>query len=434
MTAQPIFEHEVSFSPDRAAEVLRSLPASAGVVALFGPQTTDRPHILKAANLRRRLQRLLEPADGQTKRLNLRDRIARIAWSQTGSELESLLLLHRAMSAIFGAEESRRKLRLSTPYTIRFAAENRFPRIYVTNHLRRRSLDTTFGPFASRFAAERYCEAVEELFTIRRCYLELHPAPDDPGCIYGEIKKCMAPCQARCSDEAYTLEAQAALNFLVSRGQSLTDQVERERDRASEDMRFEDAAAAHTRAQKVKATVALTDPLVHPLSELRTLLLTPAGEGLQAVKVFLFAGGRMRGPELLSVQGVRPEREQAAVGSSLFAQPLMLAAVPETGSDRSSPDLASPEERLLATLTRLEDGSQAEDMATLGDHLALLRRWYYRPEKQRVGAIFFRERDLWPLRKVLRAAAKLALPPEPADLHPAPTEEARAVADPQVQP
>ncbi len=251
VAAEPIFEHEIVFDPTHAADALRQLPAGPAVVALFGHSSTDRPHLMKSANVRRRLQRLLEPAEGQTKRLNLRDRIARIAWREAGSEFEALLLLYRAMNVAFGVEDARKRMRLSPPYTIRYAAENRYPRIYVTNHLRRRSLLTTFGPFASRLAAERYCEAVEELFRIRRCYFELHPSPDDPGCIYGEMKKCMAPCQVRCTDEEYGAECEAVLRFLQTHGGSRMEALEKERDAASAAMEFEEAAAVHARIAKV---------------------------------------------------------------------------------------------------------------------------------------------------------------------------------------
>ena len=423
MAAAPIFEHEIAFEPAQAAQALRALPTAAGVVALFGHGAADRPHILKAANLRRRLQRLLEPAEGQTKRLNLRDRIARIAWREAASDFESLLLLHRAMVLAFGAEEARKRMRLSPPYTIRFAAENRFPRIYVTNHLRRRSLQTTFGPFASSFAAERYCEAIEELFPIRRCYLELHPSPDDPGCIYGEMHKCLAPCQARVSDEAYSAECLQVLRFLQTQGASRLVELEAERDEASANMQFEEAAAVHARLTKVKAAVALSDDLVRPLSDLRALLLMPCPSRDEEphVAVFAYGDGCLRGPERVSMLGVRLAREQADVGTSLFAQPMLLAAVPlddpagtsraESAEDKASV-MASAEERLLAAITRLQDGSSAADTSILGDHLALLRRWYYRPEKQRVGALFLQERGSWPVRRMIRAAAKLATPPD----------------------
>ncbi len=415
MSPTPIFEHEVDFQANRASEILLTIPAAQGVVCLFGAKATDRPYMLKGANLRRRLQRLLEPAEGQTKRLNLRERIARIAWRETTSELESLLLLYRAASVLFGVEEARRKLRLSPPYTVRYAAENRFPRIYVTNHLRRRSLETTFGPFASRFAAERYREAVEELFLIRRCYLDLHPSPEDPGCIYGEMRKCLAPCQQRCSGEEYAHESQATLAFLQTRGRSVMTEIEQERDRASGEMRFEDAAAARARAAKVKSAAALADDLVQPLAELQVLLAVPLPPGPEPqVNLFLFTAGRLRGPETLPLTGVRLAREQSEVGSSLFAQPMLLAPIPEDGGTLSESSAETPEERLAAAIARLVDGTGAEDTAALGDHLALLRRWYYRPEKQRAGVAFFQERGSWPLRKILRAAAKLHEPPKEA--------------------
>ncbi len=432
MAPDPIFEHEIAFEPANAAEALRALPQANGVVALFGHGTTDRPHLMKAANIRRRLQRLLEPAEGQTKRLNLRDRIARIAWRTTASEFESLLLLHRAMSLAFGTEEARKRMRLAPPYTVRFAAENAYPRIYVTNHLRRRSLGTTFGPFSSRFAAERCCEAIEELFLIRRCYMELHPSPDDPGCIYGEMKKCMAPCQQRCSDEQYSAECTQVLAFLQTQGASRIAELEAERDRASADMMFEEAAAAHAKVAKVKAAAALIDELVQPLSELRAALLMPcpSADGEPHAAVFLFQDGCLHGPERVSLLGVRLAKEQAEVGSSLFAQPLMLAPQPlapgpldggassETEASPASSS-ASAEERMLAAIAKLEDGSSARDVAELGDHLALLKRWYYRPERQRVGAIFFRQRDAWPVRRMIRAAAKIAAP-EPQKELPSP--------------
>lgn len=432
MTPQPIFTHEITFTPDTAAEVLRAIPLAAGVVSLFGHNSTDRPHLLQSANLRRRLQRLLLPDESKSKRLNLRDRIARIAWRPTHSTLESLLLLHRAMTVVYGAEEARKKLRLTPPFTIRYAVENRFPRIYVTNHLRRRSLHTTFGPFASRLDADRYREAVEDLFLVRRCFLELHPSPDDPGCIYGEMHKCLAPCQARVDEPTYRAEAERTFAFLETRGASLLGELEAERDRLSADMLFEEAAAAHARMTKTKAVADIVDRLIGPLDRLQALLLIPCPgskpEDEPQIQLFLFADGCMRGPHAISLLGVRLAREQAEVGSSLFAQPMMLAAVPLqepaglVSVTTPQGTAASAEERLLAGIATLEATSGTDDPTVLGDHLAILRRWYYRPEKQREGALFLQEKDAWPARKIIRAAAKLLapMPPPPRETTPTP--------------
>ncbi len=408
--APPIFDHEISFSTESGAEVLRAVPAEAGIVALFGHAATDRPFLMQSANLRRRVQRLLEPMEGQTKRLNLRTRVARIAWRTTHSDLEALLLLYRAQALVFGPDGARTRMRLGPPFTVRYAVENRFPRIYVTNHLRRRSLHTTFGPFASRLSAERYREAVEELFVIRRCFMELNPSPDDPGCIYGEMKKCMAPCQARCTDEEYHAESARTLAFLTTGGASLLSELESAREKASVDMEFEQAAAAHARLAKAKPVTLLPDELVHPLDALRLVLVLPHRHGQHdgpEVQVYVFADGTLRGPEVVSLLGVRLAKEQAEVGSSLFAQPMLMAPV---ALGEPTADTAGPEERMLAAIARLEDGSGYSSTTELGDHLALLRRWYYRPEKQRGGAAFSRERGAWPIRQMVRAAAKMLIP------------------------
>lgn len=115
------------------------------------------------------------------------------------------------------------------------------------------------------------------------------------------------------------------------------------------------------------------------------------------------------GPELLSTLGVRAVKEQTSVGSSLFAQPLMLQAVPIEGEGADA--VGSPEDRAKAVLDRLEaEAKPANDIAMLSDHLSLFRRWYYRPEKQRVGEVFLPNADgSWPVRRILRGAARQVL-------------------------
>ena len=71
----------------------------------------------------------------------------------------------------------------------------------------------------------------------------------------------------------------------------------------------------------------------------------------------------------------------------------------------------SPEERAKVVIARLETKVRAaNDVALLSDHLSLLRRWYYRPEKQRKGEVFFQNvNHEWPVRRILRGAARMVL-------------------------
>ncbi len=375
------------------------------------------------------MTRLLAPPESQSKRLNLRDRVASLEYTVTGSEFESHLVLYDAASAIFGAAEARRRLRLHTPYFLRMTTEHAHPRVYSTNRLSKRALAQTYGPFPSRAAAERYCDAVLDLFKLRRCYEDLEVSPTHPGCAYGEMKKCMAPCNTSCTAEEYAAEARAVEAFFRTHGESMLAKIGADRETASAEMEFEKAAALHEQFQKVKAAASLADELVRPVPELAAVIVQKAakpaapsptqGEGRDAwgtdeegalnAAVFLLRGGCVAGPERLSTLGVRAVKEQTSVGSSLFAQPLMLQAVPLDDAPMAATE--SPEVRAEAVLAKLESRMKsAADMATLGDHLSLLRRWYYRPEKQRAGEVFLPNPDgSWPVRRILRGAARMAL-------------------------
>jgi hypothetical protein len=428
MAAPFQFDQVVPFSPENAAAILRDLPALPGVFALCGARDSDEPYLTRTTDIRRRVRRLLDPPESQSKRLNLRDKVVRIEYCVTGSEFESTLVLYHAAYSLYGAAEARRRLKLHTPYFLRFTAENRFPRVYVTNRLSKRGLAQMYGPFPSRAAAERYCDAVLDLFKLRRCYEDLEPFPEHPGCVYQEMKKCLAPCNQAHTPEgaaAYTAEAIAVKRFFDTRGESMIIDIGLEREEASAAMEFEKAAALHTQWHKVKAAQALAAELVQPIPALRAVIVQKAAPietdaAASEAAVFLLYSGCLAGPARLSTLGVRAVKEQTSVGSSLFAQPLMLQAVPlEDGTPSTLPATApdSPETRAANLLCALEERiGDPTDVALLSDHLSLLRRWYYRPEKQRTGEIFFPNANHeWPLRRILRGAARMVLG-EPAPI------------------
>jgi hypothetical protein len=62
-----------------------------------------------------------------------------------------------------------------------------------------------------------------------------------------------------------------------------------------------------------------------------------------------------------------------------------------------------------AALAALSRPSEAASTTLRQGHLALLKRWYYRPEVRRAGEIFFPDAEThWPLKAILRGAARVA--------------------------
>jgi excinuclease UvrABC nuclease subunit len=355
----------------------------------------------------------------------LAGRVRRIVWQLTGSEFESLLAQFSLLEGIYGAK-SLERMHLRAPAFVRFLGGNPHPRITVTHRPSQREADWAYGPFSSRAAAERYSEEALKLFLLRRCTDDLDPNPSHPGCVYSEMKMCLAPCYKGCTDERYGEEAAAVENFLATRGESRLVVLRTERDQASANLEFESAAALHAQVQRVESVRALASELVRPLSQLRGVLLQ-ASANPDEVAVYLFQNGRLRGPAAFSTIGMRIQNEQSG-STSLFAQPMAIEPVPEApttetvapegASQETTPEvaIAAPaklargmlEGRLEAALAPLAEPSGGPSATVRQAHLALLKRWYYRPEARRTGEIFFPDAEgRWPIKAILRGVGRV---------------------------
>ena len=436
----------VGFDPADPKAALAELPQSPAVFALYGADAYAEPYIGRTPNLCSRLERLLQPSQKHPRRLHLAGLVRRIDWKLTGSEFESLLLQFELVQNQYGTKALER-MHLRHPAFVRFLGSNPYPRVTVTHRPSLREADWAYGPFPSRAAAERFSEEMLKLFLLRRCTFELAPDPSYPGCVYSEMKMCLAPCFKGCTDERYAEESVAVERFLATRGESRLVTLREERDQASADLAFESAAALHAQVQRVEAVHALAAEIVRPLSKLRAVILQ-ASANPDEVAVFLFDSGRLCGPAAFSTLGMRIQNEQSG-STSLFAQPLAIEATPEkteireqsaenrgqgtVGEESSAaeakteareshvtaaPKLARSvlESRLEATLAALAQNAAAPSATVRQGHLALLKRWYYRPEAKRNGEIFFPDaEDHWPVKAILRGVgrvvAKTILPP-----------------------
>jgi excinuclease ABC subunit C len=395
------------FDPGNPEEALRQLPARQAVFALYGEKEAAEPYIGVTPGLRRRLERLLRPAKGQTKRLQLVSRVRRIAWRLMGSEFESLLVQFSLLEQVYGAK-SLERMHLRAPAFVKFHGGNPYPRLTVTNRPSRKEAQWAFGPFPSRAATDRYSEELLKLFLLRRCEDNLDPNPSHPGCVYSEMKMCLAPCYQGCSDVRYAEEAEAVRSFLATRGESRLVTIRQQRDRASTELEFESAAKLHAQLEKIEAIRSLASELVRPLSELRACVVQ-ASANPDEVAVFLYESGEFRGPAAFSTLGMRIQNEQSG-SSSLYPQPMALEPVPESESPAALKASRDVLESRLETALQSLSASRPQLNSTLRQgHLALLTRWYYRPQQKRAGEICFQESDgKWPLKSMLRSIGRVA--------------------------
>jgi excinuclease ABC subunit C len=392
-----VLRQQIEFVPERDAEIFASVPARPAVFLLRGSDAAAEPYVSKTANLRRRLVRLLgaPPTQARTglvwgtqgisRRLNLRERVAGIEYTPTGSDFESGFLLYKTLREVFPGKYQER-LRLRPAPLVRLHLENRFPRVSVTTHLSGTRFphkpkaglcgapSVFYGPFPSRAAAEKFANDALDFFKIRRCTEELNPDPAHPGCVYSEMKMCLAPCFQGCSDEEYAAETARVVAFFDSAGESLARELAAERDRASAELQFEKAAAAHAVLEKLKPVLAQAPEIVHRIERLSALMIQPSAEP-DSVTFFRIDGG-------------------------CIAEPVTFSVAPAEGSRGHT----SMERRILETLSTVVP--PAVTQLETEEHLSILKRWYFRSMK--VGEIFFADsRGELPMRRVVRGVSRV---------------------------
>jgi excinuclease ABC subunit C len=374
----------LEFNPDRDSEFFSLLPDKPAVCLISSRIETAEPYLIRTADLRRRLLRLLGPADPTSKRLNLRDFAHMVRYRETGSAFEQAVTYYQNSKRIF-PRKYWRLMRLRPAPVLKVNLRNAYPRCFVTrriivNEHGEPTSGVYYGPFASRRLAEAFADKMLDFFKVRRCQIKIRRDPTFPGCLYSEMKMCLAPCFAGCSKEEYDEEVSTLVQFLDTNSLSLHDALERDRELASEQLDFEKAAAIHKKLEKLDEVLRGKPDISRRIQDLDAVVLQKAAEP-QTIVFFAIRAGRLVEPFFFK-----------------FA---------DTGKP------ASAEEKVRDYLESLGNAipttaiSARQSATELGEHLAILARWFFsRPRK---GEIFFRQKD-WPYRRILRACSRVLSP------------------------
>ena len=185
---------------------------------------------------------------------------------------------------------------------------------------------------------------------------------------------CLAPCFKGCTDEEYRNEVLRAQAYFESSGQSLVREISAQRDTASTNLHFENAAALHAQLEKVKPVIGQLPEIVHRVDRLAGVMVQRSATP-ESVNFFRINGGRISGPLAFPIQSGEHEKSQ------------------------------SMEARVTETLGAMPASDSKTALETM-EHLALLRRWYYR--SSRVGEIFFADdKSVLPLRRIVRGISRV---------------------------
>lgn len=99
---------------------------------------------------------------------------------------------------------------------------------------------TYFGPYTNALAARQTFDLISRLFPLRQCS-DAELAIRERPCLLYDIKRCIAPCVNKCTQEEYQSHVEAAMRLLKGQDKEVLKELKRAMEAASETLEFEKA-------------------------------------------------------------------------------------------------------------------------------------------------------------------------------------------------
>lgn len=222
-------------------EKVRSVPASAGVYILKDRKGRSL-YVGKAKNLRSRVMSYLhEGGDQQRPHISyLMKEVEDLDYVVTRNEREALVL----ENSLIKQKKPRYNIRLRDDknyLSLRLDPGERFPRLTLTRRVLKDGA-LYYGPFASADALRKAKRLIHKVFPLRDCTDEKFKRHAARPCLSYYMGMCLGPCAGKVSEEEYGEAVERARMFLRGEKDKIIEVLRNNMEKASEDMRYEDAA------------------------------------------------------------------------------------------------------------------------------------------------------------------------------------------------
>jgi excinuclease ABC subunit C len=224
-------------------EKLRHLPVEPGVY-LHKNSRGEIIYIGKAKSLRQRVRQYFQSSRGMdAKTQELVARIADLEFIVTDNEAEALIL----ESNLIKQHKPRYNVMLKDDKAyphLKLTSHEPVPRVFKTRRIEKDGA-TYYGPFLPAALAEKTVRLINREFQLRTCtdeVFELYRRAGRP-CMEYQIKRCAGPCQKElCTPEQYREAVGDVKLLLDGKDRELAQTLEERMLKASEELRFEQAA------------------------------------------------------------------------------------------------------------------------------------------------------------------------------------------------
>lgn len=302
-------------------EELKKLPAKPGVY-LMHDERDEIIYVGKAVSLKNRVRQYFQSSRNKGAKIEqMVTHIARFEYIITDSELEALVLESNLIKEHRPKYNTMLKDDKSYPF-IKVTVQEAFPRVLFARRMKK-DKNRYFGPYTSAGAVKDVIELVRKLYQVRSCNRSL---PRDVGkdrpCLYYHMKQCTGPCTGNVSSEAYKENIQKVLRFLNGDFQETVDQLTEKMQKASEELRFEDAAECRDLIESIRK-IGERQKITAYGEEDRDILAVAMDESLDlkeqdaVVQVFFMRSGKLIGRDHFYLRVARGDTKAQVLSSFL---------------------------------------------------------------------------------------------------------------------
>lgn len=220
-------------------EELRKLPKTPGVY-MHKDSLGEVIYVGKAVNLRNRVSSYFRKTSQQDPKVRaMVSNIAEFEYISCATEMEALLLECNLIKKYMPRYNILLKDDKSYPY-IEVTTTEEFPRVISTRRLVRDG-NRYFGPYSDAGSVRRMIGMVDEMYKFKKCRQTEFRKGVRP-CLNYFIGKCPGICVGEADKEAYLRDVNEVVDILNGHDAPAVARLKGEMEKASEELRFEDAA------------------------------------------------------------------------------------------------------------------------------------------------------------------------------------------------
>ena len=304
------------------SEELKKLPKTPGVY-MHKDSLGEVIYVGKAINLKNRVSsyfRKTSQADPKVRAMV--SNIAEFEYISCATEMEALLLECNLIKKYMPRYNILLKDDKSYPF-IEVTTNEEYPRVFSTRRLRRDG-NRYFGPYTDAGAVRRILGMIDEMYQFKKCRQQEFRKGVRP-CLNFFIGKCPGVCTGEADKTAYRDNINEVIEILSGRDSAVTAKLKAEMEKASEELRYEDAARFRDYIRSLKA-LGETQRATMIKERDADVLIPVITHKTGVVARYKVEGGRMSGREITYIRSDHAgtampdsEKEKKTLGAEMIA-------------------------------------------------------------------------------------------------------------------